>query len=107
MKWWRIGKRAADVERELQSDLQLEEEEQRERGIDPEEARYAALRAFGNPSVISEQTREVWSWDGLDTLLRDLRITMRTLARQAGFSAVALLVIAVGMGATISLFTVV
>ena len=107
MKWWQIGKRDADLERELQSDLQLEEEEQREHGIAPEEARYAALRAFGNPSVISEQTREVWSWDRLETLLRDLRISIRTLARQPGFSAVAMLVIAVGMGATISLFTVV
>jgi putative ABC transport system permease protein len=107
MKWWQIGKRGADLERELQSDLELEEEEQRERGVAPEEARYAALRAFGNPSVISEQTREVWSWDRLDTLLRDLRISIRTLVRQPGFSAVAMLVIAIGMGATISLFTVV
>ncbi len=107
MKWWQIGKRDADLERELQSDLELEEEEQRERGVAPGEARYAALRAFGNPSVISEQTREVWSWDRLETFLRDLRITIRTLARQPGFSAVAVLVIAVGMGATISLFTVV
>jgi len=107
MKWWRIGKRDADLERELQSDLQLEEEEQREHGIASEEARYAALRAFGNPSVIREQTREVWSWGRLETLLRDLRISIRTLARQPGFSAVAMLVIAVGIGATISLFTVV
>jgi predicted permease len=107
MKWWQIGKRNADLERELQSDLQLEEEEQRERGIAPEEARYAALRAFGNPSVISEHTRAVWGWDRLESLFRDLSISIRTLARQPGFSAVAMLVIAVGMGATISLFTVV
>jgi hypothetical protein len=57
--------------------------------------------------VISEQTGEVWSWDRLETLLRDLRISTRTLARQPGFSALAILVIAVGIGATISLFTVV
>jgi putative ABC transport system permease protein len=107
MKWWQLGKRDADLQRELQSDLQLEEEEQREQGVRPQEARYAALRAFGNPSVIREQTREVWSWDRIETLLRDLRISMRTLARQPGFTAVAVLVIAVGMGATISLFTVV
>src|SRR6185437_14904306 len=107
MKWWQIGKRNADVERELQSDLELEEEEQRDRGVAPEEARYAALRAFGNPSVISEQTREVWSWDRLESLLHDLRISIRTLARQPGFSAMAMLIIAIGMGATISLFTVV
>src|SRR5215470_9836878 len=107
MKWWRIVKRDTDLERELQSDLQLEEEEQREHGIAPEEARYAALRAFGNPSVIREQAREVWSWGRLETLLRDLRISIRTLARQPGFSVVAMLVIAVGIGATVSLFTVV
>src|SRR6185312_8987691 len=107
MSWWQIWKRDADLERELQADLQLEEEEQRERGVNPEEARYAALRAFGNPSVIREQTREVWSWDRLQTFLRDLRILIRTLARQPGFSAVAMLVIAVGIGSTISLFTVV
>ena len=107
MKCWRIGQRDAEVERELQSDLELEEEEQRERGLAPEEARYAALRAFGNPSLISEQTRDVWGWERLETLLRDLRISIRTLARQPGFSALAMLVIAVGMGATISLFTVV
>jgi predicted permease len=107
MKWWRTEKRDADLQRELQSDLELEEEEQREHGIAPEEAPYAALRAFGNPSVIREQTREVWGWDRLETLLRDLRISIRTLARQPAFSATAILVITVGMGATISLFTVV
>lgn len=42
MKWWRIRNRDADLERELRSDLELEEQEQRERGLSPEEARYAA-----------------------------------------------------------------
>jgi hypothetical protein len=46
MTWWQTRKRDADVERELQSDLELEEEEQREHGVPPEEARYAALRFF-------------------------------------------------------------
>jgi predicted permease len=105
--WWQSRKRDQDIERELQSDLDVEEEEQREQGVAPQEARHAALRAFGNPSLISEQTRAVWSWDKLDALLRDLRISIRTLARQPGFSTVAMLVIAVGIGATISLFTVV
>src|SRR5437016_8220640 len=67
MRWWQIRKRDADVERELQSDLELEEEEQREHGVPPEEARHAALRSFGNPTLISEQTRAVWSWNGLES----------------------------------------
>ena len=49
MKWWTARQRDADLRRELQSDLDLEEEEQRERGLSPEDAHYAALRAFGNP----------------------------------------------------------
>jgi hypothetical protein len=59
MKWWQqLKKRDTDLERELQSDLELEEEEQRERGLSPDEARYAARRAFGNTTLIREQTHE-------------------------------------------------
>jgi putative ABC transport system permease protein len=75
--------------------------------VPPEEARYAALRSFGNPSLISEQTRAVWSWNGLESLLRDLRISLRTLFRSPGFSIIAVLVMALCIGATTSLFTVV
>ena len=107
MTWWQIRKRDADVERELQSDLELEEEEQREHGVPPEEARHAALRSFGNPTLIIEQTRAVWSWNGLESLLRDLRISVRTLFRSPGFSIIAVLVMALCIGATTSLFTVV
>jgi predicted permease len=107
MKWWQLKKRDADLERELRSDLELEEEEQRERGLSPEEARYAALRAFGNPTLIREHTRAVWSWDRLENLLRDLRISVRTLFRSPGFSVIAVLVMALCIGAATSLFTVV
>jgi predicted permease len=107
MRWWQIRKRDADLERELQSDLELEEEEQRERGLPPEEARHAALRAFGNPTLIREQTRSIWSWNGLEDLLRDLRISVRTLFRSPGFSVIAVLMMALCIGAATSLFTVV
>jgi len=106
MKWWQISKRNADLERELRSDLELEEEEQRERGLPPEEARYAALRAFGNPTLICEQTHAVWRWNWLENLLRDLRISIRTLLRSPGFSLIAVLVMALCIGAATSLFTV-
>src|SRR5271154_4080383 len=101
MKWWQInlrqGKnRDADLERELRSDLELEEEEQREGGIAEEEARYAALRAFGNPTLIREQTRAIWSWDWLESLARDLRFGLRTLRRTPGFTVIAILVMALG-----------
>jgi predicted permease len=107
MKWSQIKKRDADLERELRSDLELEEEEQRESGLEPEEARYAARRAFGNPTLIREQTRAIWSWNGLENLLQDLRISIRTLFRSPGFSLIAVLVMALCIGAATSLFTVV
>jgi predicted permease len=107
MRWWQIRKRDQDLERELQSDLELEEEEQRQSGVSPGEARHAALRAFGNPTLISEQTRAVWSWNALENLVRDVRVSIRTLFRSPGFSILAVLVMALCIGATTSLFTVV
>src|SRR5580658_5680504 len=112
MNWWHINwrqtkKRDADLERELRSDLELEEEERREAGISGEEARYAALRAFGNPTLIREQTRAIWSWNWLESLARDLRFSLRTLRRTPGFTVIAILVMALGIGANVALFTVV
>ena len=107
MKWWHFKKRDADLERELRSDLELEEEEQRESGVPEEEARYAALRAFGNPTLVRQQTLAVWSWNWLESLARDLRISLRTLCHTPGFTAIAVLVMALGIGANVSLFTAV
>ena len=107
MKRWQLKKRDADLERELRSDIELEEEEQREDGLSPEEAHYAALRAFGNPGLIREQTRANWSWNWFESLARDLRISLRTLRRTPGFTVIAILVMALGIGANVALFTVV
>src|SRR5215475_5628456 len=107
MAWWRIRKRDADLERELRSDLELEEEEQREAGVSEEEAPHAALRAFGNPDLVREQTLSVWSWNWLESLARDLRFSLRTLRRTPGFTVIAVVVMALGIGANVALFTVV
>ena len=90
MNWWQIKKRDADLERELRSDLELEEEEQRQSGISEEEARYAALRAFGNPTLIREQTSAMWSSNWIASLARDLRFSLRTLRRTPGFTIIAI-----------------
>ena len=111
MRWWQIwkgtAKRDADLERELLSDLELEEEEQRERGLSAEEARSAARRAFGNTTLIREQTRAAWSWVWLERLVRDVKYGTRTLLRSPEFAIVSVLVMALGIGATTSLFTMV
>jgi predicted permease len=107
MRWWRITKRNADLERELQSDLALEEEEQRERGVSPEEARYAALRAFGNPTLIREQTHATWSWSWLESLASDLKYGYRGMCRNAGSTLFAILIVGLGIGGASTVFSVV
>ena len=76
-------------------------------GMTPEEARYCALRTFGNPALLREQTRTTWSWNGLESLLRDFGFAFRALRRTPGFTAIAFVVMAHGIGANVALFTVV
>lgn len=105
MRWW--SKRDGELERELRSDLELEEEEQRANGLSAEEARYAARRAFGNETLIREQTREAWGWIRLERLLQDLRHAQRRLLRSPGFTITCVLILAIGMGATTAIFSLV
>ena len=102
--------RKAETQRlndELQFHLQQQVAENMAQGMRENEARSAALRAFGNPTLLREQARSQWSWNGLEKFMRDLRYGARTLSRSPGFSIVAILVMALGIGATASLFTIV
>src|SRR5260370_38496326 len=75
-------------------------------GMNPDEARYAARQAFGNPTLLREQARDTWSWNSLELVLQNMRIGLRTLARTPGFAFISILVIAIGIGANVALFTV-
>jgi predicted permease len=101
------GREASRLHAEMEFHLEQQIAENRAAGMSAEEARQAAMRRFGNPPVLREQARESWSWNGLEALRRDLRIGARTLLRTPGFALTAVLVMALGIGANVALFTLV
>ncbi len=104
-----LFRRTADTQliEELRFHMEQQIAENRSTGMNEEEARVAALRAFGSPDLVREKTGATWNWNGLDQFLRDLRIAARTLSRTPGFALVAILITALGIGASVAVFTVV
>lgn len=107
MKWWQLKKRDADLARELRSDLELEEEEQRDNGASMEESRNAARRALGNTALIREQTHEAWGWAPFERLWQDVRYAFRQLRRSRAFTPTALLILAFSIGASTAVFSII
>lgn len=95
-----------DLDRDIREHIEMETQDNIDRGMSPEEARYAAIRKFGNITRIKEDTRAVWSPVWLEQLTQDFRLALRSLRKNRGFAFTAVLILTLAIAANVIVFGV-
>jgi hypothetical protein len=96
-----------DLDDELAFHLAMRQEEHAVRGVAPTDADLTVRRHFGNVLRVKEQARDAWVFAWVEGALQDVRFALRALRRSPGFAAVAISVLAVGIGGTVAIFSIV
>jgi putative ABC transport system permease protein len=111
MKWLKqfISRRRqfTELSEEIREHLDEKIQELVARGMSREQASQGAHREFGNVTLVEEDGRDTWRWDSLESFLADIRFGARTLRKFGGFTMVAILTLALGIGATTAMFSVI
>ena len=94
---FRRGRFDRELEDEMRAHLEMSSEENRENGMRPDEARYAAQRQFGNPTVLRETSREMWGWGAIECFARDVRFALRMMRKSVGVTVAVVFSFALGI----------